>query len=189
MANAAYVQQIELFRQLVSAGGAAVNVGVIVNLFVPDAPSPPGPASVGLTLGAASPVPTPVGPWFYGQYGPKSITSVFTALNQSFPDLVLTYPNAKRLEDGSTVAVEASLDTGKQNADWHPVGAGASPPISNIVHAPHAKPNGSLHLPVCAVFTFDPTPGSILIQNLALYFDRYRMAKDLWDGNHPANPW
>ena len=45
---ASYLQKIEDFRQLVSAGGANVNVGAIVDLFVPDAPSPPGPATVGL---------------------------------------------------------------------------------------------------------------------------------------------
>jgi hypothetical protein len=180
---ASYLQKIEDFRQLVSAGGANVNVGAIVDLFVPDAPSPPGPATVGLTLGAASP---PTGPWFSGR---TPITNLFTALNRSFPGLVLTYPNQKRPADGNTVAVEASLDTGAQNADWHPVGAPRSPPISTIAHAPHAKPHGSHNLPVCAIFTFDPTPGSDLIQNLALYFDRYRMAKDLWDGANPRDPW
>jgi hypothetical protein len=122
---------------------------------------------------------------FSGRTGPGSLTSLFTALSQSFPGLSLTYPNPERPADGGTVAVEAVLNTGPQNADWQPQGAGHSPPISSIGHAPHAKPHGSVNLPVCAVFRFDGGGGGI--QNLAMYFDRWRLAKDLWDVAHPAN--
>ncbi len=173
-----YLDTIETFRQLVSAGAAGndVNVGAIVDLFVSDAA---GPATVGLTLGTAS-----LGPWFSGKTGPNSITSLFTALNQSFPNLALTYPNNERPADGDTVVVEALLNTGPQGAQWGPQGAAASPPISPIHPAPVGKPNGSQNLPVCAVFRFGAGGG---IRILSLYFDRWRLAQDLWDGMHPPN--
>jgi hypothetical protein len=164
-----YLDTIENFRQLVSAG--VNNVANIQALFVPDDPTLGGPPNVGLTTG---------GPQFTAQGG---IYSLFTGLYQSFPHLVLRYPTGRRPEDGNTVAVEALLTTGVQNQQWAPPGAAASPPISHIV--PSGAKGGSVDLPLCAVFLF--YPGTGLIQNLALYFDRWQMAKDLWDGSHPGH--
>jgi hypothetical protein len=100
-----------------------------------------------------------------------------------FPDVVLAPANGLQLTDGDTIAIEATLSTGLQTAghQWVP-GGHPSPPISLIV------PDGnhqSQYLPVCAVFTFDDNSG--LIQNLAFYFDRWKMAMDLWDGAHPPH--
>ena len=99
-----------------------------------------------------------------------------------------------QLADGKTIAIEAILSTGIARAGrpWAPGGHG-SPPISNIVPT---SAHQTQNLPVCAVFTFDPTPNNTsLIQNLALYFDRWRMAvgwttpagvaiPGLWDHAH-----
>lgn len=164
-----YLDVIENFRQLVSAG--INNVVNIQGLFVPDDPTQGGPPNVGLTTG---------GPQFTGQAG---IYSLFTGLYQSFPHLVLTYPTGRRPEDGNTVAVEAYLTTGVQNRKWNPPGANPSAPISDI--EPSGAKAGSVNLPLCAVFLF--YPGTGLIQNLALYFDRWQMAKDLWDGARPPH--
>ncbi len=159
-----YTDTIDTFRQLVSAG--VNNVTKIKALFVPDDPGQGGPPNVGLTTG---------GPQFNTQ---DMIGSLFTALFTSFPNLVLRYPTAVRPADGNTVVVEAVLTTGAHVADWAPNGGG-SPPISNIHHAGRS----SVDLPVCAVFLF--YPASSKIQNLALYFDRWRLAQDLWDKTNP----
>lgn len=162
-----YTAIIDNFRQLVSAG--ANNVAAIQALFVGDAA--PGPPNVGLTTG---------GPQFTNQ---KNIGYLFAALHDSFPNLVLQYPSNLRLAAGDTVAVEAVLDTGAHVQRWQPQNAPASPPISLI------DPVGrrSQTLPVCAVFKFVTVGGNDLIKNLALYFDRWQMAKDLWDGANPPH--
>ena len=56
-----------------------------------------------------------------------------------------------------------------------------SPPLSII--SPNTQPPSSL--PVCAVFTMDAA--SNLISNLALYFDRWKLAQDKWDKTHPQH--
>src|SRR5262249_10364269 len=140
------------------------------NLFVPDNPAPPGPPNVGLTTG---------GPQFTGQ-GP--IGNLFTGLFASFPNLMFTYPNVLRPADGNVVAVEAFLTTGVLHARWCAPHVPHSRPLSDVVPAPGRN---SVNLPLCAVFTFDRS--SYLIQNLALYFDRWRMAMDLWDGANPPH--
>jgi hypothetical protein len=144
------------------------NVTVMQSLFVQD--SPPGNPiypNIGLTTG---------GPQFKGQ---RAIGVLFQQLFTSFPNIVFAPANGLQLTDGNTTAIEATLSTGNQVARWLP-GGHASAPLSPIV--PDGK-HSSQYLPVCAVFTFDNSNG--LIQNLALYFDRWRLAKDLWDGANP----
>jgi hypothetical protein len=146
----------------------AYNVAQIQGLFVQNSVGPPSYPNVGLTTS---------GPQFTFQNG---VGRLFTALFASFPNLVLTYVNALRPEDGDTIAVEASLTTGPHVARWAPQGHPVSPPISLI----DPQQNGSI-LPVCAVFLFDHN--SDLIKNLAFYFDRWRLAMDLWDRVHPPH--
>lgn len=182
-----YTQTLATFFQVVSPAGStpvSQNVGVMQGLFVQNTPAAnPIYPNVGLTTG---------GPQFTGQ---PAIHVLFTHLFHCFPDMVFAPANALQLTDGNTIAVEATLSTGKQpmGRPWAP-GGNASPPISPVV------PDGnhqSQNLAVCAVFTFDPT-GS-LIQNLALYFDRWKMAvgtpassgkpaiPGLWDHANPAH--
>jgi len=157
---------VDTFRQTVNAH----NVAHVQGLFVQDIAGPPPYPNVGLTTG--------VGPQFTFQSG---IGILFRSLFASFPNLVLSYVNTIRPEDGNTVAVEALLTTGPHAAQWAPPGAPVSPPISLI----EAKGHGSTNLPVCAVFLFDG--GSDLIKNLGLYFDRWKLAMDLWDRAHPSH--
>ena len=162
-----YTAIITNFQQLVSAG--ANNVAAIQALFVGDAA--PGPANVGLTTG---------GPQFTNQ---QNIGYLFTALHRSFPHLVLTYNSNLRLAGGDTVAVEAILETGAHAQRWQPQNAPVSPPISLI----DPKQRSSQTLPVCAVFKFVTVGGNDKIKNLALYFDRWQLAKDLWDKANPPH--
>jgi hypothetical protein len=145
------------------------NVTFMQSLFVQDTP-PGNPIypNIGLTTG---------GPQFTGQ---RAVGILFQQLFTSFPDIVFAPANGLRLTDGNTTAVEATLSTGIQMAQWLP-GGNASLPLSPIVPD---KKHHSDYLPVCAVFTFD---SGGLIQNLALYFDRYKLATDLWDGVSPAH--
>ena len=156
---------MDKFFQIVSDG--THNVAGIQNLFVLDSKGSPYP-NVGLTTG---------GPQFQFQ---KGIAILFTALFASFPDLVFSRANALQPTDGNTIAVEAILDTGPHAAKWAPKGAPISPPIQLI----DPKGGGS-NLPVCAVFTFDG--GSNSIKNLGLYFDRWKLAMDLWDRSNPSH--
>jgi hypothetical protein len=160
-----HLTAVDNFRQVVNAH----NVAPVQALFVPDIAGPPAYPNVGLTTS---------GPQFTYQAG---INVLFTALFTSFPNLVLNYPNALRPVDRNTIAVEALLTTGAQAQPWAPRGHAPSRPISQI------RPSGrhSDNLPVCAVFLFDG--GSDLIMNLAFYFDRWRLASDLWDGANPAH--
>jgi hypothetical protein len=144
------------------------NIAVMQSLFVQD--NPPGNPiypNIGLTTG---------GPQFTGQ---QAIHTLFHQLFTSFPDIVFAPANGLQLTDGNTIAIEATLSTGVQVAQWFQDKL-ASPPLSPIVPD---KKHHSDYLPVCAVFTFDKNSG--LIQNLALYFDRWKLAKDLWDGANP----
>jgi hypothetical protein len=146
------------------------NVAFMQSLFVPDTP-PGNPLypNIGLTTG---------GPQFTGQH---AIGVLFQQLFTSFPNLVFAPANALQLTDGNTIGIESTLSTGVQMAPWLPAGK-PSPPLSPIVPD---KKRHSDYLPVCAIFTFDPNSG--LIQNLGLYFDRWKLATDLWDGKHPAH--
>jgi hypothetical protein len=138
------------------------NITFLQSLFVPD--NPPGNPrypNIGLTTG---------GPQYTGQ---QAIHILFTQLFTSFPDVVFAPANALQLTDGNTTAIEATLSTGIQVAQWFQ-GKLASAPLSPIV--PDGK-HRSDYLPVCAVFTFEKHSG--LIQNLGLYFDRFKLAADL----------
>jgi hypothetical protein len=139
------------------------------SLFVQDTPqgNPMFP-NIGLTTG---------GPQFTGQ---RAIGILFQELFTSFPDLVFAPANGLRLTDGNTIGIEATLSTGIQVAAWSP-GGNASHPLSPIVPD---KKHRSDYLPVCAIFTFG---GNCLIQNLGLYFDRWKLAIDLWDGSNPPH--
>jgi hypothetical protein len=161
-----HLTAVETFRQLVNAH----NVAPVQGLFVQDIAGPPPYPNVGLTTG--------VGPQFKFQNG---IGILFTALFASFPNLVFSYVNTLRPVDGDTIAVEALLTTGAHEVQWAPQGAPVSPPLSLI----EPKGHGSTDLPVCAVFLFDH--GSDLIKNLGLYFDRWKLAMDLWDRAHPSH--
>jgi hypothetical protein len=162
-----HLNAVDTFRQLVNAH----NVAPVQALFVPDNAGPPPYPNVGLTTG--------VGPQFTFQNG---IGILFTALFASFPNLVFSYVNTLRPEDGNTIAVEALLTTGPHVAKWAPQGAPVSPPLSLI--EPHGS--GSTNLPVCAVFLFESNH-SDLIKNLGLYFDRWKLAMDVWDRVHPSH--
>jgi hypothetical protein len=182
-----YAQTIATFFKVVGPIGGGTEwqvVSIMQGLFVPDDPKRGGPPNVGLTTG---------GPQFQGQ---ANIGVLFTHLFHCFPDMVFAPANGLRLADGKTIAIEATLSTGIHPAGrpWAPSGH-VSPPISNIIPS---GANQVQNLPVCAVFTFDPTPNSSLIQNLALYFDRWRMAVGwttpagvvtygLWDHAHPPH--
>jgi hypothetical protein len=157
---------VQTFRQTVNAH----IVAPVQALFVQDTAGPPPYPNVGITTG--------IGPQFTFQHG---IGVLFTALFTSFPHLALSYVNTVRPVDGNTIAVEALLTTGPHHALWAPQGAPVSPPISLI----EPKGHGSTNLPVCAVFLFDG--GSDLIKNLGLYFDRWKLAMDLWDRAHPLH--
>src|SRR5262249_197564 len=111
----------------------------------------------------------------------NGIGILFTALFASFPNLVLSYVNNVRPEDGNTIAVEALLTTGPHQAKWAPSGAPVSPPLSLIEPQGHGS-----DLPVSSVFLVE-SPHSDLIKNLGLYFDRWRLAMDVWDRVHPTH--
>ena len=148
------------------------NVATVQGFFVGNIAGPPNYPNVGLTTG---------GPQFTFQNG---IGILFTALFDAFPDMVLSYANgplAPRPTAGQTIAVEAVLDTGEHQKKWKPKGTAISPPIGLINPA-----GGASTLPLCAVFTFDGTP-QCLIKNLSLYFDRWKMAMDLWDRANPPH--
>lgn len=165
-----YTQTIATFFKVLGPAGSAPewqNVGIMQGLFVPGN-TPPYP-NVGLTTG---------GPQFTGQ---NNIGVLFTHLFQCFPNVVFAPANGLQLDDGNTIAIEATLSTGMQRQRWAP-GGNPSAPISTVIPDGHHQ---SQNLPVCAVFTFDSN--SSLIQNLALYFDRWKMAQDLWDGAHPPH--
>jgi hypothetical protein len=162
---------IAAFFGVVSPAGSSPqhqNIAFMQSLFVQDHPTGnPRYPNIGLTTG---------GPQFTGQ---QAIHILFHQLFTSFPDVVFAPANGLQLTDGNTTAIEATLSTGIQVAPWFQ-GKLASPPLSPIVPD---KKHHSDYLPVCAVFTFEKHSG--LIRNLGLYFDRFKLASDLWDGASP----
>jgi hypothetical protein len=168
-----YTATIANFFQVVAPKGTTPvwqNVGFMQSQFVQDT-TVSGTLTypnVGLTTG---------GPQFTGQ---KPIGTLFTELFNCFPGIVFAPANGLQLSDGNTIAVEAILSTGTQAKDWAP-GGNKSPPLSNVTH----NNTNTTQLPVCAVFMFDPN--SSLIQNLALYFDRWKLSYDLWDKAKPKH--
>jgi hypothetical protein len=147
----------------------------LINLFSVDSANPnPPPAILFPVLGItdhAVPGKT-IGP---GVHGRTRIQRIFHRLFASFEGTLLFDPldASPYLQsiDGSTVSVRITI-TGTQTGTWFPPGdADASLPFSALPSA--GKPST---IAACAVFTFDGTP---LIQQLALYMDRYKLMSDL----------
>jgi hypothetical protein len=118
-------------------------------------------------------------------YGPNfegaDVEDLWTQLFTTFPDdikLTEIPPRTRSTGGPTTIMVQTRLE-GTHKHDWfsHAHRPGHkdhhSPPLSGL---PVAHPNKKMDLPACAVFTFD---GSDLITKLSIYFDRYRMAKQL----------
>jgi hypothetical protein len=100
------------------------------------------------------------------------VTSFPQATCQPVPDAA----TAVYCSSGNMIIVQANLNTGKHRAPWFRFGDQAySKPLSDI------EPDNSQNafVPACAVFTFG---GGSLINNLAIYMDRWQMASDLWPG-------
>jgi hypothetical protein len=165
------------FFKLVITGGSQ-HIPSIMALFVPDQPQPPGPPNIGLTTG---------GPTFTTQNG---IDNLFKTLKKSLPQYGLDptpNPNNPQLLIGvNQISVEAILNAGKWKHSWDP-----SPPVPKSRPLSHVKgtdEGGSggitTQLSVCAVFTLDSN-SPFLIRNLALYFDRWKLAHDKWDKTNP----
>lgn len=117
---------------------------------------------------------TDFGPNFEG----ADVEDLWEQLFKTFPDdIKLTeIPPRTRSTGPTTIMVQTRLE-GTHKHDWfshaHPPGHKDhhSPPLSGLPVA-----NKKMNLPACAVFTFD---GSDKITKLSIYFDRYRMAKQL----------
>ena len=168
---------VRSFFALVGTGGSQ-NVPSIVVQFVPDNPRPPGPANVGLTTGN----PVTAGPQFQGQAG---VTDLFTTLRNTFTSYAFDYapdPHTPCLMVGNNmIAVEMMVTLGELQNSWNPTTVRPSPPLSII--GPNTRPTSSL--PACGVFTMDPASTKII--NLALYFDRWKLAQDKWDKTNPPH--
>jgi hypothetical protein len=79
--------------------------------------------------------------------------------------------------DGSTVVVRLTVkgtQTGSWSARGNRSGAEHSPPLSETRLRAKGAPIATI--PACAVFTFD---SNNLINEFALYVDRYRLMRDL----------
>jgi hypothetical protein len=170
----AITDTVNSFFGLVGTEGSQ-DIPSIKNLFVPDK-NPPGPPNIGLTTG---------GPQFLGQDG---IDDLFTTLSNTFSQYGFdpaSGPNTvpQPLAGANKIAVEAILTTGHVQKKWHPHHVKATPPLSKI------EPAGgdNTQLPVCAVFTMDDDGNLYRIINLALYFDRWKLAQDKWDKNNPPH--
>ena len=141
--------------------------GLMTSAFSPDSADHKTP-SVGLTHD---------GPQFLGA---TAVEMLITQIFKSFPDIALTIladiPDRLYSQNGPTrVALQGRL-AATHEENWFPIGhKHYSPPISDI----HPDKVQLFKVPVCAVFTLD---ANNLISNWTLYFDRYRMAQQLWPG-------
>jgi hypothetical protein len=165
-----YADTIATFFKVLAAPGStpeAHQLNSMMALFVQDGGGFP---NVGLTTG---------GPQFTGR---NAIQTLFGHLFTVFPAIVFAPANSLQLSSGNTVAVEAILNTGYQGAgqQWAPGGA-RSEPVSTVVPDGHHQSQ----LPACAVFTLNSTTAKI--NNLAIYFDRWQLAMDLWDRVNPPH--
>jgi hypothetical protein len=122
-----------------------------------------------------------IGPVFIGR---PLIQNLFQQLFTCFNPLTFTAIDASpymQSQNGSTIAVRLTL-IGTQMGPWfsqgNPGGLGYSLPLSEI--GPVAKGRATSTIAACAVFTFD---SGNLINELALYMDRYKLMRDL----QPAN--
>jgi hypothetical protein len=121
------------------------------------------------------------GPQFRGG---DAVLELFSRLFSTFDDFRLKpSPNAPRLYSStpSMIAIQTRL-TGKHVKLWFPSGHDFySPPISDI------DPDGqhsTEELPAAAFFAFGTFNNNILITNLSIYFDRYKMWQDLTCSPH-----
>ena len=161
-----------------------LNLTYLMSLFFQPMGSTTAP-NVGIASAAGSPQFT----------GAVAVRQLFNRLFMSFPNIVYgpvtgtpycysSLDNGVTIE-GNTITVQTLLTTGVMAERWFPASHKAySKPLSDIDLDPKAAAN-SQNRPACAVFSFDPT--SNRISNLAIYFDRWQMAVDLWPGK-PAGP-
>jgi hypothetical protein len=161
----------KFFTLLGTGTTSAADISSILKLFSPDSSgAPPTSPNVGI---AGS------GPQFVGQ---KAISILFTQLTTSFPGItILPVSNAVYCfsADGNTITVQTTVDTGAYMQPWFGGGSAAySQPLSDL------KPNkkNTSTVPAYAAFTFDTNN---LIQNLAVFMDRWQMAADLWNKTDP----
>jgi hypothetical protein len=112
------------------------------------------------------------GPQFLGA---QEVKGLFRQLFNTFPDFRLTplvWASRYYSPDGKGIVIQAQLFGTFQSNWFQRPSPHYSPPLSDL--APGR--NRSTDLPACAVFSFDDD-GRIV--NLAIYFDRDRMAREL----------
>jgi len=132
------------------------------------------------------------GPMFVGR---AAIQTLFGQLFKSFQNMVWT-ATALRLKEGNVIGIELDV-TGRHDREWFQGDPFGSPPFSQIQQGnidPHPGNRRTMNIPAFAVFTFDGS-ANCLVQNLALYFDRYKLMDqlapigfgtiDLPQGSHP----
>ncbi len=122
--------------------------------------------------------------------GVPAVHTLFERLFKCFPNIsygpVTGTPYCYSSSDGqtiqgNTITVQTILTTGVMAERWFSaVSPAYSKPLSDIEIDPSGRAN-SQNRPACAVFTFDPTTNNLIL-NLAIYFDRWQMAVDLWPG-------
>ena len=166
------------FFNLVKTGGSQ-DIPSIKALFVQDNPQPPGPPNIGLTTG---------GPTFTTQAG---IDDMLKTLKKSLPQYGLDPTpnpnNPQLLIGGNQISVEAILTAGNWKHSWAPTTVAKSPPLSKVKGTDEGGSGGAqTQLPVCAVFTLHSV-SPFLIRNLALYFDRWKLAHEKWDKTNPQH--
>lgn len=175
--------QVAAFLAFFAPGNSGVaGVPSLMNLFSANAPTHPPFTSpiVGITDHAV-PGDQVIGPGFVGRTPIQTLfQQLFTCFNPlTFIPIDLS-PYMKSA-DGLTIAVRLTLK-GTQKGAWfahgNPGGAGYSLPLSEI--GPIAKGSATSPIPACAVFTFD---SGNLINELALYMDRYKLMRDLQPQN------
>jgi hypothetical protein len=141
--------------------------------------------SLGISPGSDTQQGPQAGPQFPD---PGAVKLVLKQIITSFPHITFQpVPDAATAvycSSGNTIMVQASFSTGKHQKPWFHFGHSAySKPLSDI------EPDNSQNafIPACAVFTFSPPPPPpFLINNLAIYMDRWQMAVDLWPGINPG---
>ena len=127
-----------------------------------------------------------------------NIQTLFSQLFNSFPNMEWT-ATALRLTGGNVIGIEMDV-TGRQDQTWFQDVNFGSPPLSQIQQSDidQAIANRkSMNIPAFAVFTFDGS-AQFLVQNLAIYFDRYKTMDQLApvgfatidrpQGSHPHKP-
>jgi len=178
------MDNVRAFFALLGKHGSQ-DVTEILKLFVGDNDAA-GPPNIGLTTGNKK----TAGPQFNKVVG---IMDLFSTLQNSFSQYALdTAPDgnpntAQLMTGGNMISAEAMLTTGNWKSHWAPTTVAPSPPLSLIDGSDEGGGGGKpTKIPVCAVFTMDD-PGSDKIINLALYFDRWKLANDMWDKQNPQH--